>query len=39
MWYGWNVGLEVAVMGYWLGLQLDIHFDTNKNRIQKAKAT
>jgi hypothetical protein len=39
MCYGWNVGQEVAVMGYWLELQLDIHFDTNKNRIQIAKAT
>jgi hypothetical protein len=26
-------------MGYWLESQLDIYFGTNKNRIQKAKAT
>jgi hypothetical protein len=38
MCYGWNIGQEVAVMGYWLELQLDIHFDTKQNQNTNNKS-
>jgi hypothetical protein len=38
MCYGWNIGQEVAVMGYWLELQLDIHFDTKQNQNTNSKS-